>query len=130
MHLVDPSLRFLPASHDPSIRFIALTDLLDLPQSDPEVASAKKLLPGGPKIRVLMTGQKGPKRKSSKSLTAHEGGFGVHPCKKWDGAHWRLVSAAEMGIPADYPGVRSAADQVLTWLSGESHRKGGRKSMW
>jgi hypothetical protein len=127
MHLDDPSLRFLLASQDPSIRFFALTDLLDLPQSDPEVASVKKLMPGGPRIKALMAGQKGAKRRSAKSLATHEGGFGVHPYKKWDGAHWRLVSAVELGIPTDYPGVRTAADQVLTWLSGESHRKGIQK---
>ena len=127
MHLDDSSLRFLLASHDPSIRYFALTDLLDLPQSDPEVALVKKLIPGGPKIQALMAGQKGAKRKSSKSLATHVGGFGVHPYKKWDGAHWRLVSAVELGIPADYPGVRAAADQVLGWLTGESHRRGIRK---
>jgi len=127
MHLDDPALLFLLASRDPSIRFFALTDLLDRPQGDSEVASLKELISEGPKIKSLMAGQKGAMRKSPKSLASHEGGFGVHPYKKWDGAHWRLVSAVELGIPAGYPGVRSAADQVLGWLAGESHRKGIRK---
>jgi hypothetical protein len=83
MHLDDPSLRFLLASQDPSIRFFALTDLLDLPQSDPEVASVKKLMPDGPRIKALMAGQKGAKRRSAKSLATHEGGFGAHRMLTW-----------------------------------------------
>ena len=39
-----------------------------------------------------------------------------HPYKKWQGAHWRLVSLVELGVtPGDHRIVR-AVDQVLTWL--------------
>jgi len=56
MHLDDPALLFLLASRDPSIRFFALTDLLDRPQGDSEVASLKELISEGPKIKSLMAG--------------------------------------------------------------------------
>ena len=49
----------------------------------------------------------------------------VHPYKKWGGAHWRLVSLAELGVTVDEPGAREALDeawgQVTGWLLGEGH---------
>jgi hypothetical protein len=73
-------------------------------------------------VRALLAGQHVGKQKSKDSLGIHLGGFGVHPYKKWDGAHWRLVSLVELGIPAHEPRAVAAADQVLQWLTGESHR--------
>jgi hypothetical protein len=49
----------------------------------------------------------------------------VHPYKKWGGAHWRLLSLAELGVTVDEPGAREALDeawgQVTGWLLGEGH---------
>ncbi len=64
----------------------------------------------GPIVRGLLLGQK------------RDGGFGVHPYQKWGGAHWRLVSLVELGIPADDERARAAAETVLDWLTGDSHR--------
>jgi hypothetical protein len=54
-----------------------------------------------------------------------EGRVRVHPYKKWGGAHWRLVSLAELGVTAETPGVRKALEegfaQVTEWLLGEAH---------
>lgn len=47
---------------------------------------------------------------------------GVHPYGKWSGAHWRLVSLVELGIPAQEPRAVAAAETVLAWLTGTSHR--------
>lgn len=48
----------------------------------------------------------------------------VHPYAKWSGAHWRLVSLVELGIPAGEPRALAAAETVLAWLTGAGHRKG------
>ena len=50
------------------------------------------------------------------------GGFGVHPYRKWTGAHWRLVSLVELGIPAGEPRALRAAGTVLDRLTGPEHR--------
>jgi hypothetical protein len=64
-------------------------------------------------VRALLSGQ-------------HEdGGFGVHPYRKWTGAHWRLVSLVELGIPAGEPRALRAAGTVLDWLTGAGHRSTG-----
>jgi hypothetical protein len=52
------------------------------------------------------------------------GGFGVHPYQKWTGAHWRLVSLAELAIPEQDPRALKAADDVLGWLLSDGHRSG------
>ena len=61
-------------------------------------------------MRGLLRGQK------------RDGGFGVHPYQKWGGAHWRLVSLVELGVPPD-DRLRAAAEDVLGWLTGDGHRK-------
>jgi hypothetical protein len=45
-----------------------------------------------------------------------------HPYRKWTGAHWRLVSLVELEAPASAETLK-AADRVLDWLTGPSHRK-------
>ena len=49
------------------------------------------------------------------------GGFGVHPYQKWIGAHWRLVSLAELGFPKGDPRAEAAANHVLDWLTSDAH---------
>ncbi len=51
-----------------------------------------------------------------------DGGFGCHPYRKWTGAHWRLVSLIELGLPARDPRGLAAAEQVLVWLGGDDCR--------
>jgi hypothetical protein len=64
----------------------------------------------GPKVRALLAGQ------------GDDGGFGVHAYGKWGGAHWRLVSLVELGVPAGEPRCVAAAGTVLDWLTGRGHR--------
>jgi hypothetical protein len=48
---------------------------------------------------------------------------GVNPYAKWSGAHWRLVSLVELGIPEGEPRAVAAAETVLAWLTGAGHRR-------
>lgn len=64
----------------------------------------------GPMVRALLSGQQA------------DGGFGVHPYRKWTGAHWRLVSLVELAVPAGESRALRAAEIVLGWLTGRSHR--------
>src|SRR5712691_10552756 len=69
----------------------------------------------GAKVRALLSGQQ------------PDGGFGVHPYAKWTGAHWRLVSLVELGIPPGQSGAVKMSEQVLDWLTSEKHRSGIKK---
>jgi hypothetical protein len=55
-------------------------------------------------------------------LTGYKSGFKLHPYQKWTGAHWRLVSLMELGLPSKHPSVRIACEKVLNWLTSAAHR--------
>jgi hypothetical protein len=77
-----------------------------------EVVTIRKTIPTGRRVKALLRGQQ------------RDGGFGVHPYKKWTGAHWRLVSLVELGIAKDNRHARTATNQVLEWLTSEHHLNG------
>jgi hypothetical protein len=103
------AVEWLLDSNEPGIVFQAKRDLLG-EEDPPEAASVLE----GPKVRTLLAGQQA------------DGGFGVHAYGKWGGAHWRLVSLVELGVPAKEPRCLAAAETVLAWLTGDGHRRGIR----
>jgi len=109
MSVQDPAVNWLLESGDPSIRCLTLTDVLGHPSDSRAVLVAKKQIPNGPVVKTLLAGQ------------LVDGGFGVHPYQKWTGAHWRLVSLVELGIPPGFRPAVKATDGVLKWLLSESH---------
>src|SRR5207245_9067746 len=111
----DPAVNWLLESEDPSVRYLTLTEILDRPSDSKEVLVAKKQIPNGPVVKTLLSGQRA------------DGGFGVHPYQKWTGAHWRLVSLVELGIPKGFRQGVKATDLVLTWLLSEAHIRIVRK---
>ena len=122
MNQSDPAIQYLLNSADPSIRYFTLVDLLGKSNRSREVKAARDQILDGPRVKALLAGQHSGPQKSKDSFAIHPGGFGALPYKKWDGAHWRLVSLVELGISAHEPRAVAAADQVLQWLTGESHR--------
>jgi len=99
------ALDWLLDSDEPGIVFQAKRDLLG--ETDPQ-ESAHVL--EGPKVRALLAGQQA------------DGSFGVNVYAKWGGAHWRLVSLVELGVPAGEARCVAAAETVLAWLTGAGHR--------
>jgi hypothetical protein len=75
----------------------------------PEAAWSQVL--EGKFVRQLLAGQ------------CADGGFGVHPYRKWAGAHWRLVSLVELQVPPGERRTVAAAETVLDWLCSPAHRK-------
>jgi hypothetical protein len=96
---------WLLESDEPGIVFQVKRDLLG--EQDPP-AAARVL--DGQRVRALLGGQQ------------PDGGFGVNVYGKWGGAHWRLVSLVELGVPARETRCVAAAETVLAWLTGASHR--------
>jgi hypothetical protein len=99
----DPQIRWLLESRDPSVEYLTRRDLLD--EDDSKLERIRKKIPSGPKVRALLSGQR------------PDGGFGVHPYRKWIGSHWRLVSLVELAIPKENEQAHKAAEEVLVWLS-------------
>jgi hypothetical protein len=95
---VEHALEWLLASPEPAVAYLARRDLLgDDPAADEVLA--------GPIVRTLL-----------------DADLDAHPYKKWQGAHWRLVSLVELGLPAGDERALAAADRVLAWLTGSGHR--------
>jgi len=104
------ALAWLLACDEPAVRCLTRRDLLGDRDGAAAAADAAQVLEG-PKARALLAGQQ------------PDGGFGVHPYRKWTGAHWRLVSLVELAAPAGEPRLQAAASTVLDWLTGRSHRE-------
>ena len=94
----DLAIQFLLESTDPSVRYFALTDLLDASPRSRQVAAARKEIPNGKRVRALLAEPRANEQKTNREFATHPGSFGDHPYKKWNGAHWRLVSLVELGI--------------------------------
>ena len=90
---------------EPAIRLMTRRDVLG-EQADEDAGQVL----AGAKVTALLSGQRG------------DGGFGVHPYRKWTGAHWRLVSLVELAIPPREPRAVAAAGHVLAWLARPGRR--------
>jgi len=101
------AIEWLLGSTEPAVRNLVHRDLLDRP--GPEEPGA---VLDGRIVRTLLGGQ------------VADGGFGGHPYNKWGGAHWRLVSLVELGIPPREPRALAALETVLSWLAGAGHLRG------
>lgn len=99
----DQGVQWLLRSGDPSVLYLARRDLLG--EDDNRLRRVHSRITMGPKVRALLSGQR------------QDGGFGVHPYRKWIGSHWRLVSLVELAIPKDNRQAHKAATEVLAWLS-------------
>ena len=106
---MDPRTRaavaWLLGSGEPAIRLMTRRDLLG-ERADDDVGQVL----AGAKVTALLSGQQ------------PDGGFGVHPYRKWTGAHWRLVSLVELAIPPREPRAVAAAGHVLAWLASPARR--------
>lgn len=99
-----PAIAWLAASGEPAVRRVAQVEFLGTPWSEGPVNHGRI-------VSSLLSGQQ------------PDGGFGVHPYRKWSGAHWRLVSLVDLGVTAaDAPSLLNAAGSVLEWLHGDQHR--------
>ena len=98
------AIQWLLGSSDPSIRYLALTEVLGRSPSDQEASQCRDLITGSSRIRNLLSGQK------------EDGGFGKDPYRKWDGAHWRLVSLVNLAIPPNDSQALKVAENVLDWI--------------
>src|SRR6266516_1238393 len=112
------AIAWLLASRDASVRYLTLTQVIGESPRSRQVRASREGISTGPRVSALLAGQR------------RDGGFGVHPYRKWTGAFWRLVSLVELAIPPGHPQAVAAAEQVLAWLcepAAPSHDpRGGR----
>jgi len=93
------AVAWLLAAEDAAVRSLTRRDLLG-----EDSAADRAAITTGPWVSALLAGQQ------------EDGGFGGDAYRKWTGAHWRLVSLAELAAPADDPRVTATAEHVLAWI--------------
>lgn len=98
------AIQWLLGSSDPSIRYLALTEVLGRSPSDQEASQCRDLITESSRIRSLLSGQN------------EDGSFWKDPYRKWDGAHWRLVSLVNLAIPPNDSQALKMAENVLDWI--------------
>ncbi len=104
------AIQWLLKSSDPSIRYLALTEVLRKSPADYEVSQCRGNINGSSRIRSLLSGQ------------MEDGGFGKDPYRKWDGAHWRLVSLVNLAVSPDNQQALKMAENVLAWIYSHTIR--------
>lgn len=104
------SVQWLLHSRDPSIRYLALTEILLKDPGSREAVEGREQIARGDKVKKLLENQNA------------DGGFGKNPYRKWTGAHWRLVSLVNLAVPEDNPHVLNMAEHVLDWIYGRGVR--------
>ena len=90
------AIDWLLSSDEPGIRLQTRRDLLG-----EQISWTAEDILEGQHAAALLTGQEA------------DGGFGNHPYQKWMGAHWRLVSLVELGMPAGEARVMAALETSL-----------------
>jgi hypothetical protein len=90
---------------EPAIRLMTRRDVLG-EQADEDAGQVL----AGAKVTALLSGQQ------------PGGGFGVHPYRKWTGAHWRAGLPGRAGHPPREPRAVAAAGHVLAWLASPRRR--------
>ena len=85
----DPAVAWLLDAGDQAVRALACRELLGRPTSAEAAMSS-------PLVQTLLTNP-----------------FRTNPYAKWSGAHWRLVSLVELGVPAGQPEALAVCDLVL-----------------
>jgi hypothetical protein len=104
------TLGWLLASSEPAVRWLTRTRVLGLDVKDAEVRRDRKAILDGPIVSELLNHEPDRAR--------------PHPYAKWAGAHWRLVSLVELGIPVGEPRAIGQLDPVLRWLTNPGHLRG------
>ena len=107
-------LRKLLDPADPAVRLRVLTDLLDRPQSDPQVVDARQRLPAHPWIKATLAAHHG------------DGTWGRGFYHKYDGTSWVLLHLSEVGAPMDRPEIRAGVDRLVRTARPVSQMKGAR----
>jgi len=87
-------MEWLLTSGEPAVRRLARRDLMGEADPPEDVLA-------GPWVRALLDGLPPA----------------GNPYRKWQGAHWRLVSLVELEVPPTEPRVAAGAESVMAWLA-------------
>lgn len=94
-HLDRKAIDWLLASEEPGVRYMTRVELCGERADSSSVRALAKKIQSGPKVSRLLAFED------------------VHPYRSWVGAHWRLVSLVELGLPPDNSRAREACNELV-----------------
>lgn len=99
---------------DPALRVRVLSDLLDRPADDPDVALARRRVPEQRWVGATLAAHKG------------DGTWGRGFYTKYDGTSWVLLHLSEVGAPMDHPAIRAGVEHLLETARSTREIRGAR----
>lgn len=105
-------IRRLLSSKEPSIRFKTHVNILG-EENSAKIRKLQDQIKKSPRVRMLLS-------ERDKNLR-----IPYHPYCKWYGAHWVLVTLADIGYPAGDMSLVPLREQVYSWLLSKQHRGRG-----
>jgi len=93
----------LQSSNNAEIRYLTLTDLLDIPPDDPEAVRERNAVAGSAEVAAIRSAM-------------NAGGYWGSPgdsIKRFSGTLWQLMILLELGCSPDMPELRRAASYLL-----------------
>jgi hypothetical protein len=119
---LDPGIEWLLASNTPSIRYLTLRNLLNRPDSDPEVQAARRQMAESGPIPAILSGQ------SADGAWSHERNFYT---PKFTSGHWSMLLLMELAADPEDERLRRGATAAI---EGIFHRQSdyltGKSSGW
>jgi len=111
MNMLDSVRDWLLVPENPSVRYFALTDLLDRPADAPEVSETRQAIMMTGDVPRLLEGQT-------------EGGYWGRPeafySPRFTGAVWRFMLLAEFGADGSHPQIRKTAEHLFEYSQMET----------
>ena len=124
---IDATMRWLLEETQPSIRYLALTELMGRGESDPEVAAAKKLIRSTGwaadilSSRIPGAGWKdGVARRRGPTGARTEAPTLYRP--KYVSTNWMMLVLSDLGLTRSDPGIAELCEH---WMDGFATRAGG-----
>ena len=108
------STDWLLETENPSVRYFALSQIIDKPQNDPEVSATKKAI-----IRAGVVPKIFAKQNSDGSWESPEKFYTA----KYKGTVWQLLILSELGVDQKDERVRKACEFILG--NSQDHKSGG-----
>jgi len=106
----DP-LPWLLEPDNPSVRYFALRDLLDRPETDAELRAARAAIMDSEPVRAILAAR-------------HADGYWVKPSPgyspKYTSTVWQIIILADLGADAAHPAIRQSCEYVLTHAQARS----------
>jgi len=100
----EAEIRWLSGCDEPSCRYALLVNVLGKSSKATEIVTLKHSIKTCARTSRLL------------SLRDEDGQIPLHPYSKWMGAHWVLVSLADLNYPIGDSSLLPLREQVLGWL--------------